>query len=279
MPLVTINGAQLHYTDEGAGAETIVFAHGLLFSSQMFAAQIAALKDEYRCIAYDHRGQGQSEVTLSGYDMDSLTDDAAGLIEELRLGPCHFVGLSMGGFLGMRLGLRRPDLLRSLTLIDTTADPEPAQNQTRYRMLNLIARWFGLGVVVGQVLPIVFGQTFLNDPERASERKLWRRRIAGSHRLGITRAVTGVIERQGVAETIAAIRLPTLILVGAEDVATPPEQSKRIAAAISGSTMETIAGAGHSAAIEQPAAVSTAIATFVGAVPGAGGSVPSVPVG
>ena len=194
MPYAQINGAKFHYLDEGAGADTVVFSHGLLMSADMFAAQVEALKGSYRCIAFDHRGQGKSAVTESGYDMETLAEDAAGLIESLGVAPCHFVGLSMGGFVGMRLAARRPELLRSLTLIETSAEPEDKANVPRYRLLNFIARWFGLRLVVSQVMPIMFGQTFLNDPDRRQEKALWRERLAANDRIGITRAVKGVVE-------------------------------------------------------------------------------------
>ena len=218
MPFLEIRGARLHYTDEGDGPETVVFSHGLLFSGKMFAAQVEALKSDYRCITFDHRGQGQSEVTISGYDMDNLAQDARALIEALDAGPCHFVGLSMGGFVGMRLAARHPELIRSLSILNSSADPEPEENHGRYRLLNFIARWFGLGVVVGKVMPILFGSGYLDDPTKAGARKMWRTQIAGGDRMGITRAVSGVIERHGVRDEIAAITCPTLVLAGEEDV-------------------------------------------------------------
>src|SRR5271156_3136985 len=98
MPYILVNGVNLYYEDTGHGRETIVFAHGLLWSGKMFAAQVAHLKDRYRVITYDHRGQGKSEVTESGYDMDSLAEDEAALIKALGAAPCHVAGLSMGGF-------------------------------------------------------------------------------------------------------------------------------------------------------------------------------------
>lgn len=263
MPIIEIGGARLHFTDEGTGNETIVFSHGLLMSGEMFAAQVAALKGKYRCITHDHRGQGKSAVTENGYDMETLTDDAAGLIEALDAAPCHFVGLSMGGFIGMRLAARRPELLRSLTLIETSAEEEEKENQPRYRMLNFIARWFGLGVVVGRVMPIMFGKSFLTDPNRAKERARWRKHIASNHRIGITRATKGVIDRAGVAEEIGKIALPVLIMVGDEDVATIPEKSARMQRAIKGSSLVTIAKAGHSSTIEEPQAVNTALSDFL----------------
>ena len=264
MPFVTVNGVKLHYTDTGSGPETIVFSHGLLMSGKMFDAQVAHFSDRYRCITFDHRGQGQSEVAQDGYDMDSVARDAEALIEALDLGPVHFAGLSMGGFVGMRLALWRPELLKSLILLETSADPEPEENQPKYRMLNFVARWFGLRVVVGQVMPIMFGQSFLNDPARAGERKLWRDRICGNDRKGIVRAVQGVIDRDGVFDDLGRIDTPTLILVGEEDVATVPLKSERICAAINGARMQVMPRAGHSATIEEPDEVNARVEAFLG---------------
>src|SRR5213078_2875597 len=111
MPKLSVNGVELHYEDSGSGPP-VVFSHGLLWSGRMYAAQVATLADRHRCITYDHRGQGQSPVSPTAYDMDTLAEDAAALIEKLGALPCHFVGLSMGGFVGLRLAIRRPELLR-----------------------------------------------------------------------------------------------------------------------------------------------------------------------
>lgn len=263
MPELQVPGARLHYEDTGGGAETIVFAHGLLWSGEMFAAQVAALRDRYRCVTFDFRGQGGSEVTAGGYDMDTLSEDAAALIAGLGCAPCHFAGLSMGGFVALRLALRRPELLRSLILLETTADPEPAPNVPRYRRLNLVARWLGLRLVAGRVMPIMFGEKFLTDPARAAERAAWRRRLVANHRVGISRAVRGVIERRGVGDEIHRIALPTLIVVGDQDVATVPAKSERMHARIAGSKLVVVPGAGHSSTVEEPAAVTAALGSFL----------------
>ena len=170
VPQVVTNGARLFYDEHGTGPETIVFAHGLLWSGRMFDAQVAALRDRYRCVTFDFRGQGQSAVTRTGYDMETLTEDAAALIRALDCAPCHFAGLSMGGFVAMRLGARHPELLRSLVLLETSADPEPAANVPNYRRMARVARVLGTGIVASRVMPIMFGRTFLGDPARATER-------------------------------------------------------------------------------------------------------------
>ena len=263
MPVRTINGALINYEETGTGPETIVFSHGLLMSGEMFRGQVEALSTRYRCICYDHRGQGRSEVTESGYDMDALAADAAALIRELGAAPCHFAGLSMGGFVGMRLAIHHPELLRSLILMDTSADPEPEQNKGPYRRLALVGRWLGFRPVVKPVMKIIFGRTFLADPARASERRRWRDHLMKLNRIGTRRAAHGVIDRAGVYGELGKIRSPTLILVGDEDVATVPARAERLRQAIKGSKLVVIPGAGHSSSIEQPALVTKAMETFL----------------
>lgn len=254
---------RLHVEDTGGAGPPVLFAHGLLWDTRLFAPQVAALQGQHRCIAYDHRGQGRSEVTADGYDMDTLAADAAALIERLDVAPVDFVGLSMGGFVGLRLAIRRPELLRSLVLIDTSAAPEPPANLPRYRLLNFIARWFGFRPVVDRVMPILFGTTFLADPARAAERATYRARLLALDRIGTPRAVRGVIERAGVEAELQRIRTPTLVIVGEEDVATPPACAEALAAGIAGAQLLRIAGAGHTSTLEQPAAVNAALAEFL----------------
>lgn len=261
---IRVNGAELYYEEQGTGSETIFFSHGLLWSCRMFDDQIAMLKDRYRCIAFDHRGQGQSEVTRGGYDMETLSEDAAALIEALGGAPCHFLGLSMGGFVGLRLAARRPELLKSLMLLETSAGPEPRENRAKYQQLNFIARWVSLGIVSKQVMKVMFGQKFLNDPARAKLRREWQQRLVHNHRKGITRATTGVITRQDVYEELEKIRVPTLILVGDQDVATPLPNAQRLHEGIAGSQLVIIPGAGHTSTVEEPAAVNAAISHFLG---------------
>jgi 3-oxoadipate enol-lactonase len=267
MPFADVDGVSLYYEDSGGAGTPVLFSHGLLMSSAMFAAQVAALAPRYRCIAYDHRGQGKSADPGGRiHTIEQCYDDAVKLIERLGIGPCHFVGLSMGGFVGMRIAARRPGLLRSLVLLETSADPEPSENVGRYTLLNAVARWFGIGAVVSRVMPIMFGRHFLTESSRAAERDAWRKRLAGNGR-HIVRAVRGVIERTGVAKELTGVRTPTLVLVGDQDVATPQPKAERIVSLIPGATLMIIPNAGHSSSVEQPEVVTAAIAGFIGALP------------
>jgi len=262
----TVNGVRLWVEDTGGSGPPVLFSHGLLWSTRMFDAQVATLRSRYRCIAWDHRGQGESDVpNVRAISIEDCYADAVSIIEQLGVAPVHFVGLSMGGFVAMRLAARRPDLVRSCVLLDTSADAEPAENVPGYRTLNRVARWFGLRVVANKVMPIMFGTTFLTDPARAIERAAWRERLSRNRR-DIWRAVNGVIERQPIMSELGRITAPTLIMVGDEDVATVPLKAERIHAAVRGSKLVRIPHAGHTSSVEQAVHVTAAIEAWVGRV-------------
>ena len=265
MAYMEVNGVRLFYTDTGGNGPVVIFSHGLLFSTEMFDDQIAHLKGEFRCIAYDHRGQGQSGAASSGYDMDTLTKDAVALLTALGIEKCHFVGLSMGGFVALRMALDYPKQLLSISVLDSSADAEPQENLGRYKLLNFIFRWFGPKLVVGSIMPIMFGQSFLNDPARKELRNKWRRFLGQiADKSAMVKAVNGVITRDGVYERLDEITLPTLIVVGDEDTATVPAKSERIHQAITGSELQVIPKGGHVSTIDAPDVVNAVLSGFLG---------------
>lgn len=263
MPFIQLKNAKYYYEEAGSGEETIVLSHGLLWSGHMFHKQVAHFSKNYRVITYDHRGQGQTEGTDSGYDMDTLYEDALELIEKLVGKPVIFGGLSMGGFVGMRLAARNPEVISKLILMETTADPEPIENVGKYNLLNNIVKYIGFWPVVGKVMKIMFGKKFLNDPNRVEEKKYWIDQLKKNNRTTITKAVLGVIERKGITDEIHKISCPTLILVGDQDVATVPEKSRKIHSLIKNSKLVIFEGGGHTSSVEEPEIYNSEIEKFL----------------
>jgi pimeloyl-ACP methyl ester carboxylesterase len=264
MPTTPANGIDLNYEQSGSGPATIVFAHGLLMDLHLFDAQRAALSDRYRCIAYDHRGQGGSSPD-GPFDMDTLTEDAVDLIRATGSEPCHFVGLSMGGFVGMRLAARYPDLVRSLVLLNTSARGEPFHRQLRFRAMQAFVRLFGPGPLVGQILPLMFGRSFRVDPGNAMLLERWRHHLKSLPRR-IVGPVGGVLARAPVLDELAAIRCPTLVVVGDEDQTTPPAEAQRIAAGVRGARLVILPRCGHSSAVEAADQINRLLGEFFAAV-------------
>lgn len=257
MPITHVNGADVHYIDTGAppgrpGAPTVVFGHGLLFSSWMFTHQIGALKDDYRCVAIDWRSQGKSPAARDGHDMDTLFLDLVALLDQLELDAVHYVGLSMGGFVGMRLAARHPERILSLTLLDTSAGPEDPDMIPKNRLLANVYRFIGIGPIRSRVEPLMFSPVSLNDPVVRARMDEWIGWLRKVDRAGMRRAIYGVFERLPIADEIGGIRARTLVVVGADDVSTPPHNSEAIAAGIDGAKLEIVPDCGHSSTVEQP---------------------------
>lgn len=262
--MLEVNGTSLYYEDSGPGAsgETIAFSHGLLWGTELFSPQVEALRARYRCIAWDHRGQGKSASDHRHcIGMELVWADAVALLEALGTGPVHFVGLSMGGFVGLRMAARRPDLVKKLVIIESSAEPEPRDNIGRYRMMNAASRIVGTRALSGRVAPIMLGASILADPTRKAD--VERFKAIMSRRKDIWRAVNGVVDRAGVEGELSRIRTPTLVVVGEEDVATPRAKAERLVAGIAGARLVTIPRAGHSSTVEEPVAVNAALVEFL----------------
>lgn len=260
--LLTRPGARVAYTDTGAPADrpdapVVVLGHGLLFSGRMFDAQVAALRPAYRCLTVDWRSQGRSPRAAGPHDMDTLLGDLVALLDECDTGPVHYVGLSMGGFVGMRLAARHPDRVRTLTLLDTSAAPEPAPSRRRERIMAHALPYVGLRPLEGQVAALMFGPTFLRARTRTGSPEqqaydAWRTPLVQTDRRGLKQAVLGVLDRDGVEDELGRITALTLVVTGADDRPTPVAQAERIVAGIPGARLEVVPACGHSCTVEQP---------------------------
>lgn len=271
MPRLQVNGTTIAYGDSGSPADrpealTIVFGHGLLYSGWMFRAQVAALCDRYRCVTLDWRGQGSTPATSGGYDMDTLTDDAVGVIKGLGVAPVHYVGLSMGGFVGQRIAARHGELLRSLMLLDTSPDPEEPAAARQDKILAGVYRLVGMRPLMSKVLPLMFGPTFLADPNSTPVIDEFVQRLGRCNRAGLRKAVLAVANRDQIYDEIDRITAPTLVIVGADDTPTPPDKARRIAERVPGAQLEIVPNCGHSSTLEQPKAITDLLLRFLATV-------------
>lgn len=272
MPNLAVNGTELFYqifdetSDEDTSPETIVFSHGYLMDHSMFRGQIDVLKKQYRCIAFEHRGHAQSAIATDGYSMDNLVTDAIELIaaldKQLSLGPVHFVGMSTGGFVGMRIALRRPELLKSMVLMSTSAEQEPEKALKKNNVLLKVVKYLGIWAVIGQVINIMFYKSFLKDKSQKATTDYWRKAVASRDKKAMVAFGKAIFSRDNVLPKLADVKLPTAVIVGEEDVLTQPIHSVRMAQTIPGAKLYKIKDAGHSAAIEKAEEVTAAMVEF-----------------
>lgn len=251
MATIEINGARIAYEITGVGAEPILFIHGLMLASESWAVQRQKFATTHAVITYDLRGQGQSEHTPTGLDLDTLAKDAHALVTKLGIGPCHIVGFSMGAFIALRIAARHPELVRSLVLVGPSAEAEARSNAPRYAVMIGLVKLFGPRLIASRMMRILFGDTFLADPLRATEKRRWR---AAADRLPrtITRAAAASAGRKAITSELSRIVAPTLVVSGTEDRPVSPAHARAVADGIVGAVFEAVPHTGHAVMLERP---------------------------
>lgn len=245
----------MHFVDEGPrDGVPVVFANSLGTDYRLWDPLIPLLPAGLRIIRYDKRGHGLSD--LSGeVTIEALAEDAAALIEALDLGPVVFVGLSIGGLIGQSLVASRPEMLRGLVLSNTAARIGTVD---MWNSRIAAIRDGGLGSIADGVMERWFGKAFRSK----SEMTLWRNMLIRTPEEGYL-AASAAIAGADLTASAGAIRLPVLLIAGAEDGATPPELMEATAKLIPNSAFHIIKDAGHLPCVEAPDAYAALLNPFL----------------
>jgi pimeloyl-ACP methyl ester carboxylesterase len=238
----------------------------------MWADQLAVIGSIYRVLAPDLRGHGESFAPEGVYTMDEMADDVVELLDELGITqPIILGGLSMGGYVALSLVLRYPEQVRALMLIDTKAAADtPEAAQTREETARHVLAADDVGPVVTSMVPRLFSKTTLEQhPELVEPISAM---MAQTTPRGAAGALRGMAVRPDRRGDLPRITIPTLVLVGQEDVISPPEEARAMADALPRGQYEVIPTAGHLSPYENPSAVNTAMLRFFQSL---GDSVPS----
>ncbi len=261
MPTVVIDSCELHYERSGSG-QPLLLIHGLGSSTRDWEFQLPALEPHCEVIRVDLRGHGRSAKPRRPYSMPRFAADIAGLLRELKVGPAHVIGLSLGGMVAFELAVHQPQLLRSLVVINSWPGSPARTLPARLELIGVylqrlaIVRLFGMRRM-GEVL----AARLLPEPEQAALRETFIERWAENDRrayLASLRAIGG----WSVEARLAELRCPTLV-VAAEDDYTPLSFKQEYTTRISGAGMAVIPGSRHLSPLDQPAAVNAALLRFL----------------
>jgi pimeloyl-ACP methyl ester carboxylesterase len=231
-----VDGGELEYAVAGDGP-ALLLLHAFPLALFMWDAQAAALAATHRVIRL------------------------AALLEHLGIPKAVVGGCSMGGYAALAFVRRHPQRLLGLVLQDTRAGADSEEGKSGRTALAAKVLAEGASVAVSAFLPKLLGET--SHREQQPLVAALRERILGTSPQAIAAALHGLAARADSGPTLSQVRVPTLVLVGAEDVLTPPAESQAMAAAIPGARLEIVPRAGHLANLERPEAVNAAFASFL----------------
>jgi len=253
------NGIELNYEIEGEEGPWVVLSHSLACNLHMWDEQVELLRDRFRVLAFDTRGHGKSDAPSGAYTLDELVEDAHGLLLGLGIDKAHWVGLSMGGMIGMLYALKYPDTFESLVLCDTSsripAELAPAW-QDRIKMANEQ----GMQALVEGTLGRWFTEPFLKSGHEVTATVA--EMIVSTPVAGFT-GCCHAIPQLDCTDELGAIGCPAQIIVGEQDAGTPVAMSEAIHAAIPGSELVIISDSSHLSNLEQPERFNMALDGFL----------------
>ncbi len=258
MAFANVNGAVVHYCDEGQrDARAIVFINSLGTDFRIWDEVARPLSAAYRVVRYDKRGHGLSALPAGPALMADYASDLAGLLDRLSVSGAAIVGLSIGGLIAQELYRLRPDLVAALVLCDTAAKIG-TEESWRLRM-DEVARG-GIEAIADGVMQRWFTRDF--RARRLDELAGWRLMLTRTPRDGYLTAC-GALMQADLRPDCDRIKIPTLCVVGDEDGSTPVAVVRELAGLIGRARFEIIVGAGHLPNLEKADALRASIEAHV----------------
>jgi 3-oxoadipate enol-lactonase len=251
----------LAFSDEGSGLPVILL-HAFPLHRKMWEAQISVWRSCFRVIAPDFQGFGASAPGAEEARLESFADDVFQLLKSLQLSsPVVLVGLSMGGYVAFEFARKYPQHLCGLVLAATQPINDSAQaRQARYETADLVRRE-GTGILADRMLPRLLGQTTREKKPEVEETV--RRLIQDNPAKGVAKACYALAARRDSTPVLANIRVPVLIVAGAEDSLIPERQLQVMQKEIPQAHSTVIGQSGHLVNLEQPEEFNRSVGQFL----------------
>ena len=241
---------------------SVVFLHAFPLQASMWAANLDALPDGWRAVAPDLRGFGESPL-LDGEapQMSDLAGDVVDLLDNLEVTDATFVGCSMGGYILFELLKDAPNYVSALALVSTRPGVDSEEGKTnRRKMIDQVDRE-GVEAIASQMVPKLLGTT--SQHQRPELIKQVRNLIMPNTPRGIKAAIKAMMDRNDSTTLLGTIKIPTLVLAGAEDTLIPPAEAEAMDRALPASKCEVMPFAGHLPNLEQSAVFDGLLSQFL----------------
>ena len=262
MPTAEVDGVTLYYEIHGSGYPLLLI-RGLGSNADHWYGQVPAFSAHYQTIVFDNRGIGRSDKPDMPYTIPMMAEDAVGLLDALQIPKAHVLGLSMGGLIAQQIALDHADRVNGLVLCCTgrggnrMVRPPDFENQARPEALYGSSEEAALKAQ----LNLFAAETIQSHPEVVQKYLETSQKHPPDP--GTLARQRDAIQAFDSYEDLPKIKVPTLIMAGAEDALVPPENSKILAERIPGSRLEIVAGGGHQFMVEQPEVVNQIVLEFL----------------
>ena len=251
-------GPTVAYTDTGGNAPAILFSHGFMLDHTMFDAQVDALRDGHRVIAWDSRGHGDTRDDGGTYSYWDSARDALALLDTLGVESAVLAGMSQGGFLSLRAALLAPERVRALVLIDSQAGGENPEVAPLYEAMH--SQWVTDGPsedLVRTAVSIILAE----DPALLD---VWVPRNIARPKETLTPPFRCLMDRDDITARLGEITAPALVIHGTADGAIPMEKAEALVAGLPNARpLVTVEGGAHASNVTHPAEVNAAIKDFL----------------
>ncbi len=260
-----VNDLTISYNDEGEnGAPVIIFIHGFPFNKSMWDKQLKAMKENYRVIAYDVRGHGDSDSGTGDFSIELFADDLLGFMDALKIDKAMLCGLSMGGYIALNAVEKYPDRFDALILSDTNCIADtPEAKEKRLKTIESIKK-DGVEKFADESIKNLFAPESLSTKEK--EIAHVREMILNTTKESLYKTLRSFYERKETCSKLHDINVPVLILVGKEDKITPPEAAQMMHEKIKDSLLSIVEHAGHLSNMENPVEFDEQLKKFVASV-------------
>lgn len=244
MPFTDVPGFRMHYEIYGEG-DPLLLVNGLGSDLTEWLYQIPAFSARYRVIAFDNRGAGESEAPPGPYTTARMADDAASLLDALKVTRAHLLGVSLGGMIAQQFALRHPGKVDRLVLACTAPGGALSVRPTP-EALAAFARdpSSDLEAQIRGTIPWLYTERFRRERRDEIEAFIRRRLAAPADPAGAAGQMAAAIGHDA-GERLPEVAAPTLVIAGTADRLVPPENSRRIAERIPGSRLLLLHGAPH----------------------------------
>jgi pimeloyl-ACP methyl ester carboxylesterase len=261
VPKVRVNGVELYYEVHGNGEPLLLLA-GFACDHTPWSLAAPALAAHHRVILLDSRGTGHSEAGDGPTGLRQMADDAVGLLDHLGLARVDVAGHSMGGQIAQELALSYPGRVRGLALVATWARLD-ARVRSLTELCGELAGKLDPATYQRVILPWVFSRAFFETPGAIEQViALWLTPPSPPSPEVLYRQSRAALAAD-TSSRAGAIRCPTLVLVGAEDILTPPRLSEELARLIPDARLKMVPGASHNFIVEMPAAATAILLDFL----------------